>query len=254
MKKDASHRQQVTWTLWMSWKARHVGTTVDVRGRWHDWREASGAGILPSRRRGNFRYGYGTITRLAAGRAMRIRALGVRLQHCRAILRGKAVRAAIVKQPSRLQQIEGPTELRVSRRRIPDFAPSATAYDGGTVVPALHLGFTCPRATCETMRWGMSPPHMGRLLGGCDSLDGPSDRYSSAHDRYLPSAVGEQSAVHWLLRVTRTHRIVARDQSETSNAARSRQCGYHVANMTTCGIANATKQACTHQDFATEPS
>lgn len=53
-------------------------------------------------------HSHGTITRLAVGRAMRVRALGV--QHCRAILCEKAVRAVIVKQPSRLQQIEGPAE------------------------------------------------------------------------------------------------------------------------------------------------
>jgi hypothetical protein len=79
---------------------------------------------------------------------------------------------------------------------------------------------------------------------------------SVCHNCGSASEVSERArcSIRLLLRVTRTHRIVARDQSETSSTARSRQCGYHVANMTTCGIANATKLACTRQGFATGPS
>jgi hypothetical protein len=34
MKEDGAHRLQVRWTVRMSWKARHIGTTDDVRGRY----------------------------------------------------------------------------------------------------------------------------------------------------------------------------------------------------------------------------
>jgi hypothetical protein len=69
----------------MRWKARHVGTAVDVRGRrGMIGTRASGAAIRPSRSRGKFEA-------VSRGRAMRIRALGA--QHCRAILCEELARA-----------------------------------------------------------------------------------------------------------------------------------------------------------------
>jgi hypothetical protein len=96
-------------------------------------------------------------------------------------------------------------------------------------------------ATCEMLK----QPHMARSLCACDSLDGMLDtRLLSPLLGQLPSAHAEDSS---LAPATRTHRIVAADQSETDKADMS---AMRIANMQlvmlSLDIANTTKPVLTH--------